>query len=144
MSLLDSPSLSVTSTAIKSTQLPGDAYVLSLASLPSHYAAASTASTKNIHLFDKANLRKVQELPGHANISCMRSVRNVASSGREALVSCGRDGVVKVWDERSGSVALESKETPYLDLLLEAELKECASIHSACICISHPQISVIL
>ncbi|KAK7695576.1 hypothetical protein QCA50_000212 [Cerrena zonata] len=107
MSLVDTPSLSVASTAIKSTQLPGDVYVLSLASLPSHYAAASSASTQNIHLFDKTNLQRVLELPGHDNISCMRSVRNVASSGREALVSCGKDGAVKVWDERSGSVALE-------------------------------------
>ena len=115
MSIVSVPSFTPTKNTIKSTQLPGDAYVLSLASLPSHYAAASSASANNIHLFDKANLRKVLELSGHDNISCMRSVRNVASAGRESLVSCCKDGLVKIWDERSGSVALQSKEMPCLD-----------------------------
>lgn len=145
MSLVETPSFAVTSARIKSAQLSGDAYVLSLASLPSYYAAASSASANNIHLFDKADLRKILDLSGHdKNVSQMRSVRNIASSGREALVSCGKDGAVKVWDERSGSVALESKGLPCRHLMLGAELKECTSANSARICFEQSEISIIM
>ncbi|PSR71849.1 hypothetical protein PHLCEN_2v12350 [Hermanssonia centrifuga] len=107
MSLTESPSLSKTATPIKSTVLPSDAYVLSLASLPSHYAASSSASANNIYLFDKFSLRPIGELAGHDRATtCMRSVPKVGDS-REVLLSCGKDALVKVWDERSCSVALQ-------------------------------------
>ncbi len=110
MSLTESPSLSKTATPIKSTVLPSDAYVLSLASLPSHYAASSSASANNIYLFDKFSLRPIGELAGHDRATtCMRSVPKVGDS-REVLLSCGRDALVKVWDERSCSVALQSEQ----------------------------------
>ncbi|CAL1701580.1 unnamed protein product [Somion occarium] len=113
MALVDSPSLTTSSRPLKTGSLPAEAYVLSLASLPSHYAAAASFPINTIHLFDKATLRKVLELPGHHNsLSCLKSVRNIGGSGREALLSCGKDGIVKVWDERSGSVALEMHAYP--------------------------------
>ncbi|KAL4241427.1 WD repeat-containing protein 89 [Abortiporus biennis] len=108
MSLLPSPSLTTTTTSIKSTSLQSDAYVLSLASLPSHYAAASSSPLNSIHLFDKSNFQKVAEFHAHdSTITHMRSVQNMAGRGRETLISCGKDGVVKAWDERSGTAALQ-------------------------------------
>ena len=87
--------------------------MLSLASLPSYYAAATSAPSNAIHIFDKANLQPVSQLAGHDEaISVMRSVPNFAGSLRETLVSCGKDGMVKVWDERTGSPAVTSKHKP--------------------------------
>lgn len=145
MALVDSPSLTTSSRPLKTGSLPAEAYVLSLASLPSHYAAAASFPINTIHLFDKATLRKVLELPGHHNsLSCLKSVRNIGGSGREALLSCGKDGIVKVWDERSGSVALESKLMFDVDVTFEAELKESMPLNSACISVQYKKSFVIL
>lgn len=110
MSLLDSPSLSTASSPLARARLDAEAYVLSIASLPSLYAASSSAPTNAIHLFDKASLRSVQQLPAHdVAISALRSVDDFAGSAHEVLVSCGKDGAVKIWDERMGSMALQCK-----------------------------------
>ncbi|KAI0637917.1 WD40 repeat-like protein [Trametes polyzona] len=107
MSLVDAPAYKASSSPIRSTALPGGAYVLSIASLPSYYAASASAPSNAIHVFDKARLQNVQTLPGHeSSITTLRSVPNVANAVAHALLSSGKDGAVKVWDERSGSVAL--------------------------------------
>ncbi|KAI0356523.1 WD40 repeat-like protein [Trametes cingulata] len=107
MSLVDASSYKASSTPIKSATLPAEAYVLSIASLPSYYAASASSPSNAIHFFDKARLQNVQTLPGHeASITTLRSVPNVANAVSHALLSSGKDGTVKVWDERSGSVAL--------------------------------------
>ncbi|TCD66828.1 hypothetical protein EIP91_000906 [Steccherinum ochraceum] len=104
MSLVDSPSLSVSSTPATSTRLPSEAYVLSLASTSSGYAASSSAPSNSIHLFDKADFRKIRDWVGHKDtISSLRSVANIAGNVRESLATCSKDGTVKIWDERSGS-----------------------------------------
>ena len=38
----------------------------------------------------------------------MRGVDSVAGTNRRAIVSSGRDGVVRVWDDRTGTTAIES------------------------------------
>ncbi|KAI9001307.1 WD40-repeat-containing domain protein [Trametes punicea] len=107
MSLVDAPSFKTSSTPIRSATLPGEAYVLSIASLPSYYAASASSPSNVIHLFDKARLQNVQTLPGHElSITTLRAVPNVANTLTHALLSSGKDGAVKVWDERSRSVAL--------------------------------------
>lgn len=111
MSLAESPSFTTTTRPVKSTSLPSEAYVLSLASVQSFYAASSSAPLNVIHIFDKANLRPVSQLVGHGEaISTMRSVPSFAGTSRETLVSCGKDGLVKVWDERSGAPAVQSEQ----------------------------------
>ncbi|KAI0080683.1 WD40 repeat-like protein [Panus rudis PR-1116 ss-1] len=108
MALVDSPAFTSAKSPLRSVTLPAEAYVLSLASINSHYAAASSAPLNTIHLFDKANLRKTHELQGHeVAISSLRTVSKIAGTNREALISCGKDGIIKVWDERSGSAALQ-------------------------------------
>ncbi|KAI0723001.1 WD40-repeat-containing domain protein [Earliella scabrosa] len=107
MSLLDAPAFSSSTTPVRSARLPEEAYVLSIASLPSFYAVAASAPSNAIHLFDRERLRNVKTLPGHASsITTLRSVPNVANAVTHALLSSGKDGVVHVWDERAGSAAL--------------------------------------
>lgn len=110
MSLIDSPALIKSSNPVKTDFLPSDAYVLSLASLASHYAASSSAPLNAIHLYDKFNMKFAGQLAGHEDaITAMRAVPKLAGATREMLVSCGKDGLVKAWDERAGSVGLQSQ-----------------------------------
>ena len=99
-----------TNKRLSTTKLPDNAYVLSIASLQGHYAAASSVPSNAIHLYDKSDCKTiVHSLPGHVEgVTYMRTVDTFAG-GREVLLSCGKDGNVKAWDERSGTVATQSK-----------------------------------
>ena len=109
-------SLAVSSTFVNSTrplastELPQNAYVTALASTSTHYAAAASLPSSSIHLFDKAApTTLVRSLSGHTGgISALVSVNALANSG-ESLLSCGKDGEVKSWDERSGKTAIQSE-----------------------------------
>ena len=110
MSLVESDTFTTTSRPARTAALPSGAYVLSLASLPSLYAASSSTPTNAIHLFDKANLRAVATLPGHEKaVTCIRVVSNISGSSRETLISSGEDALIKVWDERTTSPVLQSE-----------------------------------
>ena len=110
MSLIDSERLTTVSRPVKTTKLPSDAYVLSLASLSSQYAASSSAPVNVIQLYDKTNFSPNGQLAGHGEaITGMRAVPKFAGNTRETLISCGKDALVKVWDERTGSVGLQSQ-----------------------------------
>ncbi|KZT12893.1 WD40 repeat-like protein [Laetiporus sulphureus 93-53] len=102
MSLRASPSFKCVSSPIKSTSLPSQAYVLSIASLPSHYAVSASSPDNAIWLFDKSRLDIVRMLAGHdSSITGLRSASTFAGSSSPVLLSCGKDGSVKVWDARS-------------------------------------------
>ncbi|KAH8106301.1 WD40-repeat-containing domain protein [Cristinia sonorae] len=104
MSLLDSPSLHISHTPVRSSSLPAQAYVLSIAASSSHYAASSSAPSNSIHLFDKADFRKLREWIAHANaITSLRSAPSTAGNVRDSLFTSSRDGYVRFWDDRSGS-----------------------------------------
>lgn len=104
MSLIPSDTFKAVSKPIKSTNLPSDAYVLALASSASFYAAAASAPSNTIHLFDKSRLQAAQSLPGHGGgITTLISSSDFGQSSASVFVSCGMDGTVKVWDERVGS-----------------------------------------
>lgn len=110
MSLVDALAFKASSTPVRSAILPAGAYVLAIASTPSYYAASASSPSNAIHVFDKARLQNVQTFSGHdSSITALRSVPNVANTVAHALLSSGKDGAVKVWDERSGSVALRSE-----------------------------------
>lgn len=109
MSLAQSASFTNISTPLKSTRLPSDAYVLSLAALPSRYAASASAPSNKIHLFDTHSLRAVQSLSGHeGGTTSLRAVDAIIGTNQRSLVSSGKNGTVKVWDDRAGSVAIQS------------------------------------
>ncbi|THH33633.1 hypothetical protein EUX98_g496 [Antrodiella citrinella] len=104
MSLIDSPSLSITSVPVRSTSLPSQAYVLAIALLPSHYAVSSSAPSNSIHLFDKADFRKLNDWIAHDDaITSMKSNPVPVGNIGDSLLTCSRDGTVRFWDERSGS-----------------------------------------
>ncbi|KAJ3757092.1 WD40-repeat-containing domain protein [Lentinula raphanica] len=115
-SLLPSPRLRTASSPLRSTTIgapsTGDAYVLRLTNSNGKYAAMSTRSNQHnsypIYLYSKQTLQIIQTFPGHeVSSTFMREVNSIAGSGRPVLVSSGKDGSVKVWDERSGSFAIK-------------------------------------
>ncbi|KAJ7499321.1 WD40-repeat-containing domain protein [Mycena latifolia] len=106
--LLPSPSFSTTSTPVKSASLSSQAYVLSIALLPTYYAASASAPSCTIDLFDKSTLRGTQTLPGHEiGTTSLRAVATIANAARPCLVSSGMDGSIKVWDERTDSYSIK-------------------------------------
>ncbi|KAJ6516287.1 WD40-repeat-containing domain protein [Mycena sanguinolenta] len=103
-----SPGFSTTSAPTKSASLSAEAYVLSLAPLPTFYAASASAPSNTIDLFDKSTLSGVQTLPGHGiGTSSLRSVNTIANISRPCLVSSGLDGSIMVWDERTNSHSIK-------------------------------------
>ncbi|KAH7931423.1 WD40 repeat-like protein [Leucogyrophana mollusca] len=122
MSLLESPSFKTTNTIIKSHTLPNQSYILSLASLDNFYAASASAPSNAIFLFDKPSLQCVQTLQGHetANTS-LRTITNLAGSNRQMLLSSGKDGCVKAWDERSGAVSVKMTSSGRSQALLSCD-----------------------
>ncbi len=137
MSLLDAPAFSSSSTPLRAINLPEEAYVLAIASLPSFYAVAASAPENAIYLFDRERLWNVNTLPGHtSSITTLRSVPNVANAVSHALLSSGRDGMVHVWDERAGSAALrcEPPSTVY-DMRYTYDSMENTILRCQCECI---------
>ncbi|KAH7888111.1 WD40-repeat-containing domain protein [Phlebopus sp. FC_14] len=108
MSLLQSPSLKIIDKALGNTSLPGNNYVLSLTALDNHYAASASSPSNQIHLFDRASLQAVRILSGHdIATSHLRTINALGMSSRAMLLSSGKDGCVKAWDERTGTTSIE-------------------------------------
>ncbi|KAJ7162612.1 WD40-repeat-containing domain protein [Mycena crocata] len=106
--LLPSPDFSAISAPVKSVSLSSQAYVLSLAALPTYYAASASAPSNTIDLFDKTTLLGVQTLAGHEiGTTSLHSVETVANVSRPSLISSGMDGSIKVWDERTNSHSIK-------------------------------------
>jgi WD repeat-containing protein 89 len=108
--LLESPQLQEEEVPrLSANSSSSGSYVLFITSLPSHYAAASSAPSNVIDLFDKTTLKGVQTLPGHdLATTSLHSVDNVAGVSSECLISSGRDGSIKIWDLRSNSHSIKS------------------------------------
>ncbi|KAJ7937425.1 WD40-repeat-containing domain protein [Mycena leptocephala] len=107
-----SPSFSTTSRPLKTASSSSQAYVLSIAPLPTFYAASASAPSNTIDLFDKTTLLGVQVFPGHeTGTTSLRSVETIANVSRSCLVSSGLDGSIKVWDERTNSYSIKRRLT---------------------------------
>ena len=110
MSLLESATLVEQTVPLRSSSLPCDAYFLAIASLGSYYAASASAPSDRIYLFDKTSLQTLRSLDGHqGGTTSLRGVDSVAGTNRRAILSSGRNGVVRVWDDRTGDTAIDSE-----------------------------------
>ena len=108
--LLESPQLQEEEVPHLSANSSSGSYVLSITSLPSYYCASTSAPANVIDLFDKTTLKCVQTIPGHElAITSLHSVDNVAGSLDRCLISSGRDGSIKIWDNRSNSHSIKSE-----------------------------------
>ncbi|KAG6813191.1 hypothetical protein H0H92_013311 [Tricholoma furcatifolium] len=106
--LLEAPRFKSTQSPLKSSRLSSNSYVLSIASLTGQYAASSSAPANTIDIFDKITLQGVETLPGHdIAITSLHAVENIAAITGPTLISCGKDGSVKVWDPRSKSHSIK-------------------------------------
>ncbi|PPQ83653.1 hypothetical protein CVT25_006259 [Psilocybe cyanescens] len=107
--LLESPRLTEEfSPSRTTTSSTTSGYILGITSLSSFYAASASAPFNVIDIVDKTTLRGVQTLPGHENgTTSLHTVQNMAGSAKECLISSGKDGSVKVWDERSNSHSIK-------------------------------------
>ena len=112
--LLESPQLQEEEVPHLSANYSSGSYVLSITSLLFYYAAATSAPANVIDLFDKTTLKRVQTLPGHEiSTTSLHNVDNVAGVSNECLISSGRDGSIKIWDNRSKSHGIKS-EYPFI------------------------------
>ena len=117
---MNTHTLAVSSTFVDSSRplvsisLPQNAYVIALAPAQDCYAAAASLPTSSIHLLDKtAPSTLLRSLPGHqGGISALISAQTFGNASLASLVSCGRDGQVISWDERSGEAAIQSEHLP--------------------------------
>src|SRR5229473_2751372 len=108
MSLLESATLIEQNTPLRSSSLPCDAYVLAIAAFGSYYAVSASAPSHRIYLYDKTSLRTSHSFEGHREgTTSLRGVDSVAGTNSRVVVSSGRDGVVRVWDDRTGTTAIE-------------------------------------
>ncbi|CAD0048542.1 unnamed protein product, partial [Aureobasidium pullulans] len=81
--------------------LPADTYIYSLARTTSLCAAIS--SDDSLRYFDPTNLSLVHTVSkAHQSITCLK-----ATSDGKGLVTAGRDGTVRCWDERGKSAGLQ-------------------------------------
>lgn len=107
--LLESPYLQSYSSPLRSLRSSSQAYILSMASLPAHYAASASTPSNTIDIFDKSTLQRIQTFPGHqVATTSLHRVENVVGIQNVSLMSSGKDGSVKVWDERSNSHSIKS------------------------------------
>jgi WD40 repeat protein len=109
MVLTESPYLSESSWTLRTSNVSSNAYILSISSLPRHYAASTSAPSNVIEIFDKSTLQRIQSLPGHESATTsLHAVNTIAGIPKKSLISSGKDGSVKVWDDRSNSHSIKS------------------------------------
>ncbi|KAI9512719.1 WD40-repeat-containing domain protein [Russula earlei] len=108
--LMESVTLSEQTAPFKSSSLPCDAYVLTIAAFGSYYAASASAPSHRVFLFDKTSLRTSQSFYGHhGGTTSLRAVDSVAGVNKRVIISSGNDGMVRVWDDRTGAAAIEMR-----------------------------------
>jgi len=109
--LLESPHFHEETVPIRSTRSSSLDYILHIAPLPSYYAASASFPSNVIDIFDKSSLRGVQTLPGHEEgTTSLHTVEHLGGGAvRTCLVSSGKDGSVKVWDDRLNSHSIKRK-----------------------------------
>jgi WD40 repeat protein len=81
--------------------LPDDTYIYSLARTTTLCAAIS--SDDSLRYFDPSNLSLVHTVvKAHQGITCLKT-----TSDGKGLITAGRDGTVRCWDERAKSAGVQ-------------------------------------
>jgi WD40 repeat protein len=81
--------------------LPNDTYIYSLARTTTLCAAIS--SDDSLRYFDPSNLSLVHTVAkAHQGITCLKT-----TSDGKGLITAGRDGTVRCWDERAKSAGVQ-------------------------------------
>jgi WD40 repeat protein len=94
--------------------LPNDTYIYSLARTTTLCAAIS--SDDSLRYFDPTNLSLVHTVAkAHQGITCLK-----ASSDGKGLVTAGRDGTVRCWDERAKSAGVQMADRRFFSFILVA------------------------
>lgn len=108
--LLESPQLQAERSPRRSEKSSSESeYILSIAGLPDFYAASVSSPANVIDIFDKTTLQGVQTLPGHEGATTsLHTAKNLGGVVQKCLISSGRDGSVKAWDDRSNSHSIKS------------------------------------
>lgn len=109
--LLESPTLQEEKSPRRTAQSSTETgYILSITPLPTFYAVSTSTPFNVIDIFDKGTLKGVQTLPGHeGGITSLQTAQNLGGVVKDCLISSGKDGSVKVWDERTNSHSIKSE-----------------------------------
>lgn len=106
ITLSPSQSFAATRSPVASTSVAADSYVLHITALSNSYAAALSAPSNSIATLDKSSLRPLGSFQAHSDaLTLIRSTSLLYNGANSAnvLLSSGKDGFVKVWDERKGA-----------------------------------------
>ena len=96
--------------------LPNDTYIYSLARTTTSCAAIS--SDDSLRYFDPTNLSLVHTVAkAHQGITCLK-----ATSDGKGLVTAGRDGTVRCWDERAKSAGVQMADRRFFLFLISSVL----------------------
>lgn len=108
--LLESPQLQEERSPRQSAKSSSESeYILSITGLPNFYAASVSSPSNVIDIFDKTTLKGVQTLPGHEGATTsLHTAENLGGVVQKCLISSGKDGSVKAWDDRSNSHSIKS------------------------------------
>ena len=108
--LLESPHLQAESSPRRSAKSSSESeYILSITGLPNFYAVSVSSPSNVIDIFDKTILKGVQTLPGHEGATTsLQTAENLGGVVQKCLISSGKDGSVKAWDDRSNSHSIKS------------------------------------
>jgi WD40 repeat protein len=94
--------------------LPNDTYIYSLARTTTLCAAIS--SDDSLRYFDPTDLSLVHAVAkAHQGITCLK-----ATSDSKGLVTAGRDGIVRCWDERAKSAGVQMADRRFFPLFCVA------------------------
>lgn len=91
--------------AATNLSLPADTYIYQLANLDSVYVAIS--SDDSLTYFDPTSLALTHQAKGaHQGLTCISKDLH----GSRTVVTAGRDGLVKCWDERCKGLPVQMRE----------------------------------
>ncbi|CCO28185.1 TIP41-like protein [Rhizoctonia solani AG-1 IB] len=120
-----------------STQAPSMPYVLHSACLNQSFAASFSSPQNNIMLFDKNTLAAIRTLSGHTDgITSLKSVDVLAGATRRGLISSGKDGRIRIWDERQGGAGAFTAAGAELGVDPQAPVPSEAGKHCTYFCLS--------